>query len=496
MKKHYTRIAVVVELLVLLVFLLGSVLYAYILAAKELKFHMDQVKTTAEFNVPKPKEGYTEADFIKDSFTSCWDFFQTFRTKETGFYGFVRMKDGTEFDTSRPYAYVYRYNDGFIENEEIRIFLIDGNFSESYDQPTLYNPVFDAECDDVFIHGGTMDLMNHTYQLGDYAYEVGDRVSVSDWAGESALYGEYITFAKNKHEEKLNKEAQALFEELYNSNSTVFTRENIFTSYRLSQVGTTYGNYYMIQVFHPLSIAIMSHIGAFIAILASFLFTEILVAFIFRKLYKNRMEYEAKSKRLTRGIAHELKTPLAVTRAYMENLDCIDEEDRPEYAEKINREVEDMSNMINVLLEMEKIDDGTIRLNPEEVELSSLIQSVYNRIKPLAEERSLNITLPDENEYLIKADLKLIKIALGNYLTNMVKYADKEGKVSIESAGKKYRVTFINDSSNDSKAKTDKLSNNGMGVEINENIMKLHNFKCGSYMGVYSTEFWFEADKA
>ena len=120
MKKHYTRIAVVVELLVLVVFLLGSVLYAYILAAKELKFHMDQVKTTAEFNVPKPKEGYTEADFIKDSFTSCWDFFQTFRTKETGFYGFVRMKDGTEFDTSRPYAYVYRYNDGFIENEEIR----------------------------------------------------------------------------------------------------------------------------------------------------------------------------------------------------------------------------------------------------------------------------------------------------------------------------------------------------------------------------------------
>jgi K+-sensing histidine kinase KdpD len=238
------------------------------------------------------------------------------------------------------------------------------------------------------------------------------------------------------------------------------------------------------------------HIGALIGIFLVFLFVEFIVAFVISRLYKNRMEYEKKSKRLTRGIAHELKTPLAVTKAYVENWDCIDEEDREEYAEKINREVEDMSNMINVLLEMEKIDDGSIKLNPEEVELSSLIKSVYNRIRPLAKERGLEVTLPEEGEYLIQADLKFIKIALGNYLTNMVKYADKTASVIIEESGKKYRVYFKNDSTNAGRSKTDKLNSNGMGVEINENIMNLHGFKNGADYRRTETVFWFEAEKA
>lgn len=33
------------------------------------------------------------------------------------------------------------------------------------------------------------------------------------------------------------------------------------------------------------------------------------------KLYRTRKEYESRLRRLTRGVAHELKTPLAVTKA-------------------------------------------------------------------------------------------------------------------------------------------------------------------------------------
>ena len=34
-----------------------------------------------------------------------------------------------------------------------------------------------------------------------------------------------------------------------------------------------------------------------------------------------------------------------------------------------------------------------------------------------------------------------------------------------------------------------------MGVEINENIMKLHGFKSGSNLREYETVYWFEAEK-
>ena len=66
-----------------------------------------------------------------------------------------------------------------------------------------------------------------------------------------------------------------------------------------------------------------------------------------------------------------------------------------------------------------------------------------------------------------------MKIALGNYITNMVKYADKRAEIRFSMTGSKVSVIFKNDSANEKKSNTDKINNNGMGVEINENIMKI-----------------------
>ncbi len=499
MKKHYIRIAVVIEALLLVVFLLGSGFFVYVFAGNEMRNHMEQAKILASVHTPKVTEDVGKEDFIKNAFTSYFEEYQYYRQRETGFYGKLILSDGAELDTANDYAYVYLTDDSFIENSEKRIIALEEGFADTYDLPSLYSPVFDGECDDVFIHGGNMTTSGKTYQIGDFSYETGERVPVSDWQGESGLYGKVVRFAENEHEQKLNEEAKSIYNDFYERMKSGvisgLTEENILTSYYIHYTGTQQGKFCTVQVFHPLQIALRGHIGALIGIFLVFLFVEFIVAFVISRLYKNRMEYEKKSKRLTRGIAHELKTPLAVTKAYVENWDCIDEEDREEYAEKINREVEDMSNMINVLLEMEKIDDGSIKINPEEVELSSLIKSVYNRIRPLAKERGLEVTLPEEGEYLIQADLKFFKIALGNYLTNMVKYADKTASVIIEESGKKYRVYFKNDSTNAGRSKTDKLNSNGMGVEINENIMNLHGFKNGADYRRTETVFWFEAEK-
>ena len=252
---------------------------------------------------------------------------------------------------------------------------------------------------------------------------------------------------------------------------------------------------YIVQVIHPVELVVRSNIALYIILLVIMLSALVAIPLVIAKLYKTRKEYEMRSRRLTRGVAHELKTPLAVTKAYMENWDYIDEKDREEYARKVGREVEDMNELINAFLELEKIDSGKVKLNIEEVELVSLIKSVYNHVKPLADERHLDVEMPKDKEFTVKADLRLMRIAIGNYMTNMIKYADKETRVTLSTWNDKVRVSFGNDSANDKKSKTDKLNSNGMGVEINENIMKLHGFKCGSYMKGNETIFWFEAEK-
>jgi signal transduction histidine kinase len=272
-------------------------------------------------------------------------------------------------------------------------------------------------------------------------------------------------------------------------------QEDIWTSYYFVSISTKYGNYYTVQLFHPVEIALSSNKAVYIILAATFILIEAVIAFVMSKLYKNRKEYDMKSRRLSRGVAHELKTPLAVTKAYMDNWDYLTEEERASYAKKVNREVEDMTSLINALLEMDKIDSGSLKPEIEEVDLASLIRSVYNRIRPLAEERSLDVKLPEEEEVIIKTDLKLMKIALGNYITNMVKYADKRAEIRFSMTGSKVSVIFKNDSANDKKSNTDKINNNGMGVEINENIMKILGIACGSYMKGKETIFWFETEK-
>ena len=309
-----------------------------------------------------------------------------------------------------------------------------------------------------------------------------------------------MRFAKTNYDAKLNKEAKAKFDELYAQIKTgedaQLRQKSIWTTYQFKSTVTRYGVYVTMHVFHPVQIVLRANKGTYIALTIALIIIEAIIAFAMSKLYKSSMEFEMKSRRLTRGVAHELKTPLAVTKAYMENWDYIDENDREEYAKKINREVDDMTVLINALLEMDKINSGNLNLNIEEIDISALLWSVYNHVRPLALERDLKVIMPDSEEIMIKADLKFMKIALGNYLTNMVKYADKKAEVQIINEEKTVWIKFRNDSSNDRKNKTDKLNSNGMGVEINENIMKLHGFKYGSSMGNTETVFWFEAKKA
>ncbi len=498
MKQHYIRTAIIIDGLILAIFLLGMGIYTYILANKEMTTDITMAQSMGYSNSPIGDSITSEDEFVRFSFSNCWDVFSDFKYDGMGFYGYLETNSGAVFDTSSDYCTVVLAEDHYFSSSEYRIFFVDD--TSVYDDKNLYDPSFTGTVDNVFIHGGEMLYQNKTYKVRDVDYQGGESVSASEWKGDTYLYGTVVRFAKTKHDERLNSESKALFEKLYaqvkNGENPELKKKSIWTTYLFKSSVTKYGVYFTMQVYHPVQIVLRANRGTYIALTVALLLIEAVIAFAMSRLYKSSMEFEMKSRRLTRGVAHELKTPLAVAKAYMENWDYIDENDREEYAKKINREVDDMTVLINALLEMDKINSGNLNLNIEEIDISALLWSVYNHVRPLALERDLKVIMPDSEEIMIKADLKFMKIALGNYLTNMVKYADKKAEVQIINEEKTVWIKFRNDSSNDRKNKTDKLNSNGMGVEINENIMKLHGFKYGSSMGNTETVFWFEAKKA
>ena len=233
----------------------------------------------------------------------------------------------------------------------------------------------------------------------------------------------------------------------------------------------------------------MKNLGIFIILAVALLIAETVITVVMFRIYKTRESYETKSRHLTRSVAHELESPLAETKTYLSNWEKYTDEERREYRKKIDAKVDSMADMINAYLAMETISSGYVRLTVEEVDLSSLIRSVYKHMKYMAEERGLAVELPDDSgdaEYLVKADLKYLKIALNNYMNHALKSATREVKVRVQRSGDIVRVSFENDRGAGG-------AGDSAGLQISEDIMDIHGFSHGTEMKENGTVSWFEA---
>lgn len=536
MKKHYIRLAVVIDVLILVAFLLGMGFYMCVQADKLRSRYVD---TTLIDLVPNPGAfaEETEAELVRETLSGIW-YNESFGRMQSyynpayqniGIYGKLTLSDGTVIDTTSDYFTIYSCKDDYHHIPttycRIGIFDQDYDFDEKMIRDFTYLTEFDAECDDVFINGGELncDKNGVTYKLKDISFMNTARTTLSAAITSEEYPNFCILVADMSLTDKLaslNCEAKAVCDEKV-SNKTdadskfVDKQESIFTSYYIYEFPVECGDgvvtYTMATVFHPLRDSMEQNVKELALAFAVFLIVEVIISVAFFEMYRRRKINEMRSRRLTRGIAHELKTPLAVTKAYMENLEYLDEKKQAEYIKMINSELDDMDELIHALIKIEKIDSGSVKLDRKPVDIADLVKSVYGNIKPLADERKLKIEIKavdDENnrasevkaedvgKYQIFADTQFMRIAISNYLTNMVKYADKKAKVLIHFNGEmneRIHISFENDSVNESKSKIDKLNNNGMGVEINENIMELHGYKYGTVMEDRYTQFWFEA---
>ena len=466
-------------------------------------------------------------NIIKRVYMDCWGE-QTWNNKDDiGFYGIIKFDDGR---TVEPNDYITVWSSRAeklddIDNPEIdhyekyRLILVGQDFIS--DDKHLWNAEINAMCDRTFITDGTFSY--HDYgQTEPVEYTIGrnelatDTVPVSEWTGSEEIELTYHKFAGTESERKLNSEAKdrlmAAISKLENAEYTSTAQESLKDSFcidykRFDQAGA---DVYAIYVYHPIRTAVKDHLLTYIIGALVLAVAEAIAVIIMRKMYGNRMSYELMRQDLTRSIAHDLKTPLAITKAYTENWEYIDEEDRPEYAEKLNTEVDNMAAMINNMLSMSKLESEGSELRLEEVELYSVASAIYEKMKPIIEERGLKVKLITDvigGKYCVSADPKMIKIVIGNFITNAIKYADTRVEIKLLGNDKKVKFMVSNDGEGISKkdikkiwepfykgdkARTDRLGSSGMGLAINRSILRLHKAKYKCISDKCETSFWFE----
>jgi signal transduction histidine kinase len=134
--------------------------------------------------------------------------------------------------------------------------------------------------------------------------------------------------------------------------------------------------------------------------------------------------------------SHQLKTPLTTIGWYAEMLAAgrggeLTSKARA-YVEKIFHNNQRMVALVNSLLNVSRIEMGTLIIFPEPISIVKIADNVLEELFLAIEIKALKINkLYDKNTPLIFADPQLVRIVLQNLLSNAVKYTQKNGKIFV-----------------------------------------------------------------
>jgi len=148
----------------------------------------------------------------------------------------------------------------------------------------------------------------------------------------------------------------------------------------------------------------------------------------------------------TAHLSHELMTPLTTIKSYSEMLmdgEISDSETQKEFYNTINSETSRLSALIKDLLNLSKIEMGSLVLNQGRVKSDGLFEDCITSVEGAARKKNISILrdVPDNFPTFI-GDKDLLKGALINILGNAVKYTPVNGKIQFSLSEETNMVVF------------------------------------------------------
>lgn len=220
---------------------------------------------------------------------------------------------------------------------------------------------------------------------------------------------------------------------------------------------------------------------------------------------------QAKSEFLA-SMSHELRTPLNAVLGFSQLLQgesSLAGEQR-ESAEEIYRAGSHLLELINEILDLSKIEAGTLELQVETFAIGDVIRSCQRLIELIAQQYGVSLSFAQEclADEWVRADITRTKQVLLNLLSNAVKYNREGGSVSVscERQGEFLRIAVsdtgvgiseeklavIYEPFNRLGAEAGKIEGAGIGLTITRELVDM----MGGEMGVESrpgegSTFWF-----
>src|SRR5689334_421802 len=153
--------------------------------------------------------------------------------------------------------------------------------------------------------------------------------------------------------------------------------------------------------------------------------------FLVREIRKNEQQDA-----FINAVTHELKTPVASIRLYLETLQtrAVDEEKRKEFYGIMLDDSNRLLETIEQILRTGRIGHSTRKPNFARIELGTVVEECIARARTLYHAPPDALSFQHGPPLTILADPDEVRAAVSNLVDNAVKYSGKEVKVSVETA--------------------------------------------------------------
>ena len=180
-------------------------------------------------------------------------------------------------------------------------------------------------------------------------------------------------------------------------------------------------------------------------------------------------------------LTHEIKNPLAVCKGYLDMFDINKIEKSQKYISIMKQEIDRSLNIMSDFVEFNKI-----KVIKERIDLSMLLEDVYDSFKILISNKNINLLYSYNKEIYIMGDYERLKQVIVNLVKNSIESIDNNGRIEIlvEENNSEIGVIIKDNGSGMNKETLNQVKNmffttksngTGLGVALSNEIIKAHN---------------------
>lgn len=133
------------------------------------------------------------------------------------------------------------------------------------------------------------------------------------------------------------------------------------------------------------------------------------------------------------NISHELKTPITLIKGPLQEIQNLKNKTIPEnYLKIMTRQTDRLQELVTQLLDLTKLDSGSMQLKTSQFELNAFIQKTYHDFLWSTNKKNIEFQFnPAPFKYIIDLDYEKLQNILTNIISNAIKFTNEGGKITI-----------------------------------------------------------------